>query len=73
MDLDTGEMQEVAGGLAFANGLALSSDERSLFVAETGEYRVLRIRLGGAGKKADKEVVVSHPHRPRCSWLRGLV
>lgn len=29
--------------LCFANGLALSQDEKSLFVAETGEYRVWKI------------------------------
>ena len=29
--------------LCFANGLALSDDEKSLFVAETGEYRVWKI------------------------------
>jgi sugar lactone lactonase YvrE len=33
----------VMNDLAFANGLALSSDERSLFVAETGEYRVWKL------------------------------
>ncbi|MCX7032774.1 MAG: SMP-30/gluconolactonase/LRE family protein [Arenimonas sp.] len=33
----------VAHGLAFANGLALSSDQRSLLVVETGRYRVWRI------------------------------
>jgi sugar lactone lactonase YvrE len=33
----------VAKGLAFANGVALSSDEQTLFVAETGKYRIWRI------------------------------
>ncbi len=33
----------VARGLSFANGVALSTDERWLFVAETGRYRVWRI------------------------------
>ncbi|HEX4933152.1 MAG TPA: SMP-30/gluconolactonase/LRE family protein [Gemmatimonadaceae bacterium] len=33
----------VARGLAFANGIALSEDERWLFVAETGRYRVWTI------------------------------
>ncbi len=36
-------LREVARGLAFANGLALSADQRGLFVAETGRYRVWRI------------------------------
>jgi sugar lactone lactonase YvrE len=33
----------VAKGLSFANGLALSRDERTLFVAETGRSRVWKI------------------------------
>ena len=36
-------LRRVAHGLAFANGLALSADQRSLLVAETGRYRVWRI------------------------------
>jgi sugar lactone lactonase YvrE len=33
----------VARGLSFANGVALSEDERTLFVNETGKYRVWKI------------------------------
>ena len=33
----------VAKGLSFANGVALSADEKDLFVAETGKYRVWKI------------------------------
>jgi sugar lactone lactonase YvrE len=33
----------VAKGLSFANGVALSRDEKDLFVAETGKYRVWKI------------------------------
>lgn len=33
----------VAKGLSFANGIALSRDERTLFVAETGRFRVWKI------------------------------
>ncbi|MCA0243678.1 MAG: SMP-30/gluconolactonase/LRE family protein [Proteobacteria bacterium] len=36
----------VARGLSFANGLALARDEQTLFVAETGRYRVWRIPVG---------------------------
>ncbi|MBI3283333.1 MAG: SMP-30/gluconolactonase/LRE family protein [Burkholderiales bacterium] len=35
----------LAGGLCFANGIALSADERDLLVSETGEYRVWKIAL----------------------------
>ncbi len=37
------ELRLVAQGLSFANGLALSADERRLLVVETGRYRVWRI------------------------------
>lgn len=35
----------VARGLSFANGVALSQDGQSLFVAETGKYRVWRVAV----------------------------
>jgi sugar lactone lactonase YvrE len=35
----------VAKGLSFANGVALSHDEQTLFVAETGKYRVWQIAV----------------------------
>lgn len=42
----TGSTRVVARGLSFANGVALSQDERSLFVNETGKYRVWKIATG---------------------------
>lgn len=39
----SGRTRIVARGLSFANGIALSADGRSLFVAETGRYRVWKI------------------------------
>ena len=36
----------VAHGLAFANGVALSADEQTLFVAETGKYRIWKMPVG---------------------------
>jgi sugar lactone lactonase YvrE len=35
----------VARGLSFANGVALSQDEQTLFVNETGKYRVWKIAV----------------------------
>ncbi|HSV50957.1 MAG TPA: SMP-30/gluconolactonase/LRE family protein [Burkholderiaceae bacterium] len=35
----------VAHGLAFANGVALSQDEQSLFVSETGKYRIWKVAV----------------------------
>ena len=42
---DTGKAEVLADGLAFANGLSLSADERSLFVCETYAYAVDRLDL----------------------------
>ena len=40
------------GDLCFANGVALSSDEQSLFVSETGEYRIWKVAVGAQNLSA---------------------
>ncbi len=42
-DPATGSTQVVAHGFSFANGIALSADAQSLFVAETGRYRIWKV------------------------------
>jgi sugar lactone lactonase YvrE len=42
-DPATGRTRVVAHGLSFANGIALSADGHTLFVNETGQYRVWKI------------------------------
>jgi sugar lactone lactonase YvrE len=42
-DPATRSTRVVAKGLSFANGVALSADEKDLFVNETGKYRVWKI------------------------------
>jgi sugar lactone lactonase YvrE len=42
-DPATRSTRVIAKGLSFANGVALSRDERTLFVAETGRFRVWKI------------------------------
>ena len=42
-DPATRSTRVVAKGLSFANGVALSADEKDLFVNETGQYRVWKI------------------------------
>jgi sugar lactone lactonase YvrE len=44
-----GQVELVADGLSFANGIVLSQDQRALFVAETGAYRVWRIDAAARG------------------------
>ena len=44
----------VAKGFSFANGVALSSDEQMLFVAETGKYRVWKIAVAASDLDVNK-------------------
>lgn len=44
-DPGTGRTRVLLHSLSFANGVALTADETSLIVAETGEYRILRVSL----------------------------
>lgn len=60
----TGRTIELAGGLVFANGVALSHDESSVLVAETGSYRVLRIERDGPGRGAVTPFIDALPGFP---------
>lgn len=46
-DPATGRTRTLLGGLSFANGVAVSHDQRSVLVNETGSYRVLRVWIAG--------------------------
>jgi sugar lactone lactonase YvrE len=48
-DPASGRTRVVASGLSFANGVALSQDEKYLFVNETGKYRVWKIDVSAQG------------------------
>jgi sugar lactone lactonase YvrE len=67
----------VARGLSFANGVALSRDERSLFVAETGRYRIWKIDVAAddldVGKASPQATVMfdNLPGYPD-NLMRGL-
>lgn len=43
LDAATGKVRIVAHGFSFANGIALSSDAQTLFVSETGRYRIWKV------------------------------
>ncbi len=53
-DPAAGSTRIVASGLCFPNGVALTADEQSLIVAETGTYRVLKIDRGSNALDAGK-------------------
>jgi sugar lactone lactonase YvrE len=48
MRYSDGVVDIVKEGLDFANGVVLAPDEATLYVAETGAYRISRIQLSGA-------------------------
>lgn len=50
-DPASGKTSILASGLSFANGIALSGDARTLFVNETGRYRIWKIDVA-SGKRA---------------------
>ncbi len=47
-----GQLRPVIGGLCFPNGLALSVDQQSLLIAETGEYRIWKVAAAARGMDA---------------------
>lgn len=55
-DPAAGSTRIVATGLCFPNGVALTADEQSLIVAETGTYRVLKIARDSSAIDAGKAV-----------------
>jgi gluconolactonase len=54
-----GSVEHFAGPFAFANGLALSADDRFLFVVESQRDRVLRIPILQNGDSGEAEVYAS--------------
>jgi sugar lactone lactonase YvrE len=52
-------VRAILDGLSFANGIAVSHDEKSILINETGEYRVLRYWIEG-DKKGILEVVIDN-------------
>ena len=79
-DPATHATRTVMRDLCFANGLALSADEMSLFVAETGEYRVWKIDLAAtdvsakvavAGTAQARVVLANLPGDPD-NLMRGM-
>jgi sugar lactone lactonase YvrE len=59
-DLATKRTTVVARGFSFANGIALSEDGRSLFVSETGRYRIWKVDSGARNVNVSKESLHAH-------------
>jgi sugar lactone lactonase YvrE len=54
-----GEVEVVADGFAFANGVALTNDGDAVLVAETAAYRISRLWLDG-DRAGEREVLVDN-------------
>jgi gluconolactonase len=51
-----GSVREVANGIKYSNGLVVSLDGTSLYVAESGAHRLLRYTIGADGTLSNKRV-----------------
>ena len=59
LDPQTGEMEVLADGLYFANGIAMSADNRAVYVLETYRYRLSRYWLEGP-RAGELEIVAEN-------------
>lgn len=68
-----GTLEVLLDGLYFSNGVALSSDESFVVVAETGAYRVTRLWLAGEHRGEHDVLVANLPGFPdNVSQYRGV-
>lgn len=58
-DPASGETAVVVDGLSFANGIAVSEDQKYILINETGSYRVLRYWIDGSGT-GTREVIIDN-------------
>ncbi|HET7769551.1 MAG TPA: SMP-30/gluconolactonase/LRE family protein, partial [Chloroflexota bacterium] len=49
-----GRLEQLDTGLAFPNGVAVSADDRTVYLAETGHNRVLRYAVGADGRVGER-------------------
>ncbi len=63
-DPATGSTDVVLSGLEFANGVAISADQQSVLVVETGLYRVLRVYVTGEREGVVEVVIDNLPGFP---------
>ena len=61
---DTGVARIVLDGLNFANGVAISDDQQSLLIVETGHYRIHRLWLEGPQAGTSEVIIDNLPGFP---------
>jgi len=67
---ETKKTDLLMSGLCFANGLAFDAREESIFVSETGNYRILRYWLSGPRRGRTETVLENLPGYPD-NLMRG--
>ena len=68
-DPATRKTRVIARGFAFANGIALSQDQQSLFVVETGKFRIMKVSVLG---NAPAQVFLANLPGYPDNLMRGL-
>ena len=63
-DPATGAARVILDGLEFANGIAISEDQRFLLIAETGSYRILKHWLQGPAAGSTEVLLANLPAFP---------
>jgi sugar lactone lactonase YvrE len=63
-DPETRTAKTLLDGLSFANGVAVSHDQASVLVAETGNYRVIRFWISGPRKGQSEALIDALPSFP---------
>ena len=63
-DPATGRATVVAAGFDFANGVAMSPDQQSVLLCETGHYRILRVGVAGEARGRITPVLEALPGFP---------
>ncbi len=63
-DPATGETETLLDGLNFANGVAVSHDQKAVLVNETGRYRVIRFWIEGPKKGTSETLIGALPSFP---------
>lgn len=63
-DPRTGRATVLKAGLEFANGVAMTPDQRGVLVCETGAYRIVRIEVVGAERGRVTTVIENLPGFP---------
>ncbi len=63
-DPATGRATVVAAGIDFANGVAMTPDQQSVLLCETGHYRILRVGIAGEARGRVTPVLEALPGFP---------